>query len=375
MATTKEYSNVGTLVFSPNKYIEDYRNVSTSNKVGKRVRLNKAAPHEFDHRKVIGQGYRGSYNGTPEMLSVRAATVSADSSIVDKAEQIALAKFQGKLRKGDASLGVSLASWAQSRDMIISRFGKLNPLLSKTEYELRERRKRRETLKRKIRNTAELRASDVLEVEFGWLPLIADVHAALNTVCQDGIPPSWVVGRHRYVVPILQQSSTDRFSGAAAGLVTVAAAVNISNPNLWLLNRLGLINPATVIWDLIPWSFVVNMFVNVNAMISSVTNEVGLDISERSVTRTQSIVYTQERWDSTLGPNLGPKNAGWCECTRKMKSRTVGSFPSTKWSVKVPNLNWELALIASSLAVQKLRAIDRFIQPLVHSARSSRYTE
>jgi hypothetical protein len=202
-------------------------------------------------------------------------------------------------------------------------------------------------------------ADAVLETEFGWRPLFSDLHAAMYTVCKD-LPPSFITSRHREV--IFQQivsggdpSTTQEWAGWAR--TTLSGSVILTNPNYALLNRLGLINPATVLWDLIPWSFVVNMFVNVNEMISSITDEVGYDVSNRSRTDT---VFTLTSV-TTRRPDQVGRGFSSAAVLRKQKTRTGVSQFAPSWQVKVPELNWELAIIASSLVVQKFKKLNRLL--------------
>lgn len=262
------------------------------------------------------------------------------------------ARFQGRLRKGSASMGVTIASWKQSRDMIVTRSNHLRRTLDSTIGHLQGNRG---ALKR-LRRDREPLANQVLETEFGWRPLFSDLHNALFTVCKDGIPPEWITSRARTAVYNYRKVGSTTITEDGTMKVSYSARVEIENPNLWLLNRLGLINPATVLWDLIPWSFVVNMFVNVNAMISSITDEVGLNISGRSVTRSSLIGREYLQFDS----------GGYAHERHllKAKNRELGTQVYPHWQVKVPDLNWELALIASSLVVQKFKTINNLIRVL-----------
>lgn len=278
-------------------------------------------------------------------------------------DSAAYSKFNGKLRKGSASMGVTLASWKQSRDMIVNRSSHLSKTLDASISRLRGDKGAREKLRRNRQPTA----SQVLEVEFGWMPLFQDFKAALTTVCKDGIPPEWVTSRARSSI-MWSQSGTEsnpriRESMDGTVWVTYSAKVQISNPNLWLLNRLGLINPATIVWDLIPWSFVVNMFLNVNAMISSITDEVGLDITNRSLTRGSLVGHETLQYSEPYdGQPLGWPGPSFSRILNKSRYRTVGTSPKLEWQVKVPELNWELALIASSLVVQRFQTINKLIR-------------
>jgi len=286
----------------------------------------------------------------------------------------ALARFNGKLRKGSASLGVSLASWKQSREMIVNRLTTATKVVDRAYSRLSKDKLNLQRLRRRARDTGNRNASGevtlpnaALEFEFGWAPLIGDIHAVLNTACQQAVPPQWVRAAGK---GDLSASRSDTGAGAnpktretwsGRANVTVAACVLIDNPNLWMLNRLGLINPATVAWDLVPWSFVVNMFANVNQLISSFTDEVGLTITNRSTTRSALITYEKLSYSTDLISGIPYPGPGWGRVEDRYKVRTPGSFPSVSLMLKLPEVNWELAVIASSLLLQKAKRLSRLL--------------
>lgn len=275
-------------------------------------------------------------------------------------DSVVLAKFNGKLRKGGASLGVTLASAKQSREMIYRQFREPTAILGKTirrldasPHEVARLRRDKEPL-----------ANQILEVEFGWRPLFSDIHSALFTVCKDGIPDSWIRASHRvhaydYRTQFRPGYENRSWEHTATRSSTMCARVAISNPNLWLLNRLGLINPFVVAWDLVPWSFVANMFININQLLHSLTDWVGLDVQDLSTTRTtRSLIRFKGRNQMHEGLLLETEN------TFRQTDRTLNSKPDVSLRFKAPELNWETVLIASSLAVQRVNKINRLIRVL-----------
>lgn len=70
-------------------------------------------------------------------------------------------------------------------------------------------------------------------------------------------------------------------------ILTVACNVRAVNPNLILANSLGLLNPATVGVELIPWSWFVGWFVNWQQVLNSWTDFVGYSVSWPAVTTFQ----------------------------------------------------------------------------------------
>jgi hypothetical protein len=211
---------------------------------------------------------------------------------------------------------------------------------------------------KRLRKERQPLAGQILEYEFGWVPLVSDLKAALTTAC-DAVPDEWITSRASGVVNQSEKSTYTRSSWDGKCKISYNAQVLVSNPNLWLLNRLGLINPGVVAWDLIPWSFVVNMFLNVNTMIGSLTDEVGLTFKNQNITK--SSLLGLEILDSTPG---NPADTTFTRILKKTKTRTVGTSLAPSWQVKVPDFSWELALIASSLVVQKIKKLNQLIRVL-----------
>lgn len=284
--------------------------------------------------------------------------------LLEVMRNVVLAKFNGKLHYGGASWGVTLASWHQSRDMIVKRMQSAQRALDRSYMHLtRDKR-----LLNSIRKERESLAGQVLETEFGWMPLVQDIKAALTTVCEHAIPDTWVTARHRLHYPKspwFNQPGTPaqwwRWEGQ--GNCTLCAKVSVSNPNLWLANRMGLVNLPAIAWDLVPWSFVVNMFGNFNQLISSVTSEVGLSVSDRNYTENVVMMTSFEGIMTQAGQTMKTRQV----FVNRQKSRGLSTMPAMTFQWKVPDLNWELALIASSLVVQRVQKLDRLIRsPIGH---------
>jgi hypothetical protein len=267
------------------------------------------------------------------------------------------AQWVGKLRHGSASMGVTLGSWTQSRSMIVDRSRKLLRFLGTVQANVR----RKPWLYRK-RDLA----SDFLEGEFGWLPLVSDIHAAVTTVCGDAIPPQWARASRTYT---MNETTEQRNAGMVSNRrtlsgnarMTIACGVEIANPNLWLANRLGIINPATVAWDLVPWSFVVNMFLNVNQVVGALTDTVGLTLTNGSVTRSSRILREERSWitvNHTVGGRQYTRGQSYgINVNTKSRTRTTGAPPMPSLSFRLPNVNFELAAIATALVAQRARSI------------------
>lgn len=274
-------------------------------------------------------------------------------------------KLRGKLYKGSAALGVTMASWKQSRDMITTRYNQMT--LQATRFEERARRVLIRGKSRGKRKTHQVSlknlGSQYLEMVFGWQPLLADIHAAATTVVHTKPQSFWIGGTGRgYLAlevrpnPYPTKDNFDVFTYSGVLRHTRKARVTVSNENLWLRERAGLNNPAAVAWDLVPWSFVVNMFVNTSALVNSITDFAGLKFDQAVTVEASSIaahtVHARSNGDVSYG--------GTTSWDSDQKRQTLGGVttPPRQLSFRVPDVNWELAAIAASLFAQKFRALE-----------------
>lgn len=279
-----------------------------------------------------------------------------------KAYNAAYARFRGKVYEGSASLGVTLASAKQSADMIRSRYKMLN--------------RRADSVLRDLEHSpprllAKRAAGAHLEVIFGWAPLLTDIHAAATSVIQKGVPPVFVSASHqeRIMNKISVRDSggwlSHNLTDEGVLRVKVGAQILIENPNTWLAERAGLLNPATVAWDLVPWSFVVNMFMNTGQLVQSLTDFSGLKLqnayTSRTLSATRAISATYRPPPRYDGPHV---NGGFDQqVVRSCFRDTSISLPSFQF--KVPPLDISTVAMAASLFAQKFSRIQGFISGYV----------
>lgn len=219
------------------------------------------------------------------------------------AKNKALDKFKGAMNSDmSASLAITLAEWKQSEKMIVARAGQLMRAYSHVRKfrlfqacaELGVNASGPVRKRFKARQAARDVSGAWLELHFGWSPLVSDIHAAVD-IMQSPMPDGYSVGKG---------SSTDKVQivkgfrdwSTYASIKTccrVSAYVSVSNPNLALANRLGLVNPAAVAWELVPFSFVVDWFLPVSKFLNSFSDFVGYDLKWASTTIKRNATSTQ----------------------------------------------------------------------------------
>ena len=197
-----------------------------------------------------------------------------------------------------------------------------------------------------------------LEFHFGWEPLVKDIGDAAEVLQSDfGSKHVSAKGTTRitsiartFPVNTVQVIKRD-FKVSAR----ISGDIIITNPNLYLANHMGFINPAVVAWVLVPFSFVVDWFVNVGDFLSSYTDLIGVTLSNTSNTmfskstfeEMQLITFPSQPWYNTT-------ITGSMDAVRFQRVLGIGSGPALK--TRPPKrVSAVRGATAISLLVQQLR--------------------
>lgn len=276
-------------------------------------------------------------------------------------------KLRGRLYKGSAALGVTLASWKQSREMIVDRYRQMS--LQSDSFEQRARRVLHTTRVSKNKRVTKVQLSKLgsqyLEMVFGWQPLLTDIHAAVTTVVNTEPQTRRIAARaSAYIEERSISGAGTKCEETLNGVCrcTRAALVEISNPNLWLRERAGLNNPAAVAWDLVPWSWVVNLFSNTGNLVSSVTDFAGLTFPSSSITHAADLTLRHHFW-APSNPGAGSSLGAW---RQDRKYTEPGGLVRPPLVFRLPEVSWGLALIGASVFAQKFKRLDGLMSFVQH---------
>lgn len=294
----------------------------------------------------------------------------------------AYAKFTDAARDGSAEVGMNAIQYRQTLSMVVKyvslsleasravkkafpraiAFLARNPRTTLTD--IRWRRKEviakasdpttasYRRVKREIRLLDEITGA-FLAYRYGLAPLMADIYSVCDILSREH-NGDVVYRKAAQKVWGARTSSeyygTDDFKGTERVVLTGRCLV--TNPNLLLANRLGLINPQQWVWDAIPWSFVVDWWLPVGKFLGNFTASVGLTFVDTSVTRTrEGIGVIHRRVQVSLRPErFALVRAGSYRAKRKV--REVGPLPQP---FKVPygtGLGVERAQNAVALILQ-----------------------
>lgn len=265
---------------------------------------------------------------------------------------------------GDAAFGINLVQRKEAMSLVANRALQLYNFtrhlrrfeFAKAADDLNLSRKRLRTMN--LKSEAKSLGNNWLEFHFGWSPAIHDIYKAID-LSQNHIPDSFI--RSSATGRVLRSQASGPINGNHSFFevnlvvkVKLGTHLYVSNPNLWLANKMGLVNPASVLWDSVPFSFVVDWFVNLNAVMASWTDFAGLTLVNPWNSVFSSSTWTQD--DFWVADSYNPRSQRHlgATITRFDRSLGIGSGPILK--VKKPwTVSSTRGATAISLLLQTLR--------------------
>ncbi len=200
-----------------------------------------------------------------------------------------------------------------------------------------------------------------LEFHFGWVPLMKDIHDAMEVI-QHPIKPHRVKGSATTFRPdprpglLRTEDAThvriETCTGQWKTTFTQRAEIIVSNPNLAKMQQWGVVNPLSIAWELVPFSFVLDWFVNVGDYLNSLTDFAGLTL--RYPHKTMFSRYAGARSISMQAKNPNVSNtsmeqglyeAQFCNRSYYIEGPTIALKESKPWG-------YRRGLAATSLLMQ-----------------------
>lgn len=182
-----------------------------------------------------------------------------------------------------------------------------------------------------------------LEFTFGWSPFIGDIYNAID-VLQTQFPTVPIRGSATATEAIERSNSYGwRRNAVRKVQARLVADLVITNPNLLLANQLGLLNPAAVVWDVIPFSFVVDWFLPVGKFIKTFNDQAGIKLLGQCTTLKHWVSNNERDSGFWSGENFATAT-----------TRIVGPFvkPGFPTKLQLPTASLWLATTSVALALQ-----------------------
>lgn len=275
---------------------------------------------------------------------------SPPSNMEDKALIAALNKLKGD----NVNFGVALAE-----------AGQVAKLLSST---TRTIAKEVNTFKRNKRAWADVRRyqrggshdwrkipSKWLELQYGWNPLMSDIAQASTSLEEtwNSNYPLLGVQATSYASDVIRRTGTGQYGSSRVErtdfmyLYKVCLYYQLITPWLAQFNALGLINPALIVWEKVPYSFVVDWFLPVGSWISALDADLGYSFKGGSGT---SLRKGRGYIESTT---VNDKPGGWSgyqSGVSEVSSRTFAFTRKRYTTSPVPGLYFKSPISAKHIA-------------------------
>ena len=203
-----------------------------------------------------------------------------------------------KIHGDTADLGESLGEIRQTHRMIADRFESVEQLARRDFVRFRR-------IARSLPKRFKVFADWWLEYQFGWKPLVNDITSALQVVSRPPMKPKRFRSKGHIDLEFEQNLSHNPLRvGSGVQSVAMSCYASVSNPNLVLLNNLGLANPVLTLWNLTPWSFVADWLFDVSTFLGAYTDAFGYDIDKAYTTVFQRGQQSQSYATGIGGPSL-----------------------------------------------------------------------
>jgi len=144
---------------------------------------------------------------------------------------------------------------------------------------------------RKIRGTV---ASRWLELRYGWMPLLQDLHGAVSELSRGGVVQQYRVMHTRAVAEnrVLRSQAMPgggKLSELGTYRIVAKVTVYLKQKNS-LMTRVGVTNPAAVLWELVPYSFVIDWLIPIGDWLNSLDANIGTIEAFGTVTFKEKII-------------------------------------------------------------------------------------
>lgn len=318
----------------------------------KQLKLRSNAVNRFQIWCEWLNGYkhlpRGLFLGSP----------STTSEFRSKLGSAAYARAYGKFREaawGDAqaSLAVDLAESKQSLLMLtstLSRMVKATVAIKRCRFG--EAAHHLATSMPQNVSTRRTFADNWLAYRLGWIPMFGSIDSCLQVI-DNPLKYDFRFIRGSSQLPFVynmhkkEWSYWHAISTSGVYRVVIKASVQVTDPSLARLNQFGLLNPLEVIWELVPFSFLVDRIVKVGDYLSSFDDFVGLSFKDLSITDSlrgsESWVVNQAGWKP-----IGEEHV---KALIHRKTRVLSS------SVPIPDLQLGKGLLSSVEKAADLAAL------------------
>lgn len=294
---------------------------------------------------------------------------------VSRATQRLLAKIKGQ----EWNVGENLGEIEQTAGLIVNSMKRIARAIlavkqgktSKAMEILRIRTKQalgpaqKRAINRKYRTQRERQiASDWLAINYGVIPLMSDVQAAIQHVQNRA---DWPIQTQASVTEsVSAKSAASTLAGSLPGLTSYVGSVNIvcktkyivqyvvDGPTIAYFRSLGLTNVPSLAWELTPGSLVADWFLPIGTWLSNMDATLGCTFSKGVLVKKTTSRYEVEAWltsTSTAAATGAGKKVWFVESyvRNKILSFPTNFFPQFKNPVSAKHSANALAFLVQAV--------------------------
>lgn len=268
---------------------------------------------------------------------------------IDMVERALRNRLALKLRETPLNLGVALGEYKSTASTFAGACSKIIPLaraVKKFDFSKALRVLTGQTNRRHFDGAAA--AADAwLGWSYGVRPILSDVHQSVNLLKkkseENAVPYEVISARESF--PIRALLSTKDGHRRIDGTIAARGKIyfSIDNPLTRQLQSLGLTNPLSIGWELIPFSFVIDWMVPIGDFIQAVEPPRGVSFSTGWMS-----VHVRGSSSQLLKWADGTETSYSTQEYYRKRSR-MGQFP--KYTFTVPDLSLTKSKAASALAL------------------------
>lgn len=186
-------------------------------------------------------------------------------------------------------------------------------------------------------------ANNWLELQYGWKPLLQDIHGSMNSLAQLNVASPFVqrVTASGTVdllsdVPIMHRVGTSTRAGTSYTYTQTKCKYviryKIDDHLKTFLAQTGFTNPINLLWEIMPFSFVVDWFTPIGPFLETLSSWDGLSFLDGSISQftrntVQSVVDFSGAVPQAPG-QLYEEHARWTQRTTILSRAKLTAFPS-----------------------------------------------
>lgn len=292
-----------------------------------------------------------------------------DATLMELTEWAAFEKFKGACGNA-AQLGATVAEAGDAFSMIASRAGQLfraSRALKRLRFgefasELVQVNDSSSKIKRKWQRGGHDLSALWLEYSYGWKPLLKDIEDAIK-VLEAPYRTARVKGKAKQsrkgTVNLTFGREVIKGGVSTSYSCCYGADISLENPNLAAASQAGLINPLVPLWEILPFSFVIDWFTPIGKFLENMSFGIGLTFTRKWKSRKKLTIPD----DVTI---YFPPFDGWTFGTPKADQSTYLFFERwDNWDTprdlpkpRLPEWPRDRALNALSLTIQMLSSLQ-----------------